>query len=89
MFGFARKRRGCMPFLLALALVALGYIGLLVSIWPYAIPGSLNLWDAAAPRLSQLFALVGAVITIPIILVYTTAGYWVFRGKVRHDAVYH
>jgi cytochrome d ubiquinol oxidase subunit II len=88
MFGVARKRRGCLSFLLALVLVTLGYIGLLVGIWPYAVPGSLNLWDAAAPRSSQLFALVGAVIIIPIILVYTTAAYWVFRGKVTHDAAY-
>ncbi|CAD6557509.1 hypothetical protein LMG28727_06395 [Paraburkholderia kirstenboschensis] len=33
-------------------------------------------------------ALIGTVIIIPIILAYTTAGYWVFRGKVHrgtHD----
>jgi cytochrome d ubiquinol oxidase subunit II len=84
-----RKRHDCMPFLLAIVLIALGYIGLLISIWPYAIPGSLSLSDAAAPRSSQMFTLVGAVIIIPIILVYTTAGYWVFRGKVGHDSAYH
>jgi cytochrome bd ubiquinol oxidase subunit II len=89
MIRVVRKRHGYTPFLLALALVGLGYIGLLVSIWPYAIPGSLNLWDAAAPRSSQLFTLVGAVIIIPIILIYTTVGYWVFRGKAHHDGAYH
>jgi cytochrome d ubiquinol oxidase subunit II len=37
-----------------------------------------------------LFALVGAVIIIPIILTYNGVAYWVFRGKVRHDdAGYH
>jgi cytochrome bd-type quinol oxidase subunit 2 len=28
------------------------------------------------------FALVGAVIIIQVIIVYTTAGYFIFRGKV-------
>jgi cytochrome d ubiquinol oxidase subunit II len=81
MFSAARKRLHVMPFILALALVLLGYIGLLVSVWPYAIPYSLTLVDAAAPRASQTFALAGALVVLPVILVYTTAGYWVFRGK--------
>ncbi|PLZ03799.1 cytochrome d ubiquinol oxidase subunit II [Burkholderia sp. WAC0059] len=77
------------PFLLALGLVLLGYIGLLVSLWPYAIPQSLTLWQAAAPRASQIFTLVGAAIILPIILAYTALGYWVFRGKVRHGDAHH
>ena len=77
------------PFILALILVLLGYVGLLVSIWPYAIPNSVTLWQAAAPHSSQVFALVGACVIIPIIIVYTTAGYWVFRGKVEQGVPYH
>jgi cytochrome d ubiquinol oxidase subunit II len=45
--------------------------------------------DAAAPRASQIFTLVGAVIILPIIVAYTTAGYWVFRGKVDLGSGYH
>ena len=85
MYFAVKRRRDAMPFFLALMLVLLGYIGLLVSVWPYAIPTSLTLWDAAAPHSSQVFTLVGAVIIIPIIIVYTTAGYWVFRGKVVEE----
>jgi len=77
------------PFLLALLLILLGYIGLLVSIWPYAIPNVLTLQDAAAPRSSQLFTLVGAVIILPVIIIYTTLGYHVFRGKSAPGAKYH
>jgi cytochrome d ubiquinol oxidase subunit II len=85
-----RDRHHNTPFMMALGLVLLGYVGLLVSLWPYAIPSSLTLWEAAAPRSSQMFTLVGAAIIIPIIIGYTTMGYWVFRGKVRHgDAHYH
>lgn len=89
MFHAVRRRHETTPFILSLVLILLGYIGLLVSIWPYAIPNSVTLWDAAAPRSSQLFALVGAVIIIPIIIVYTTAGYWIFRGKVEAGSQYH
>ncbi|MHB9834020.1 cytochrome d ubiquinol oxidase subunit II [Paraburkholderia terrae] len=85
-----RDRHHNTPFMMALGLVLLGYVGLLVSLWPYAIPSSLTLWEAAAPRSSQMFTLVGAAVIIPIIIGYTTMGYWVFRGKVRHgDAHYH
>ena len=35
------------------------------------------------------FALVGALLVIPLILMYTAWGYWVFRGKVRRDDGYH
>jgi cytochrome d ubiquinol oxidase subunit II len=80
-----RARHHRTPFLLALALVATGYAGLLTSLWPYAIPSSMTLWEAAAPRASQMFTLVGAAVIIPVILAYTAMGYWVFRGKVSHE----
>jgi len=67
----------------------LGYAGLLVSIWPYAVPNVITLEEAAAPRSSQLFTLLGAVIILPVILAYTTAGYRVFRGKIASGAEHH
>ncbi|TDG04514.1 cytochrome d ubiquinol oxidase subunit II [Paraburkholderia guartelaensis] len=89
MYRSIKRRLNVAPFVIAVALVLLGYIGLLTSIWPYAIPNTLTLSDAAAPRASQVFVLVGAVIILPIIITYTTAGYWVFRGKVERGAQYH
>lgn len=89
MFRAVKLRARVAPFVLALVLVLLGYVGLLFSIWPYAIPYSLTLAEASAPRSSQLFALVGAIVILPIIIAYTTAGYWVFRGKVAEGAQYH
>ena len=90
MWRAVRKRHHATPFIAALGLVLLGYIGLLVSLWPYAIPQSVTLWEAAAPRSSQIFTLVGAAVILPIIIAYTTMGYWVFRGKVSHaDQHYH
>ncbi|RFU44139.1 cytochrome d ubiquinol oxidase subunit II [Paraburkholderia sp. DHOC27] len=89
MYRAVRERHHKTPFVLALALVLLGYLGLLVSLWPYAIPSSMTLWEAAAPRSSQMFTLAGAAVILPVILSYTTMGYWVFRGKVRHDDQHH
>ncbi|GAA0512825.1 MAG: cytochrome d ubiquinol oxidase subunit II [Pigmentiphaga sp.] len=77
------------PFLLTLALVFLGYSGLGISLWPYVIPPGISIWDAAAPPQSMGFTLVGALLVIPFVLMYTALGYWVFRGKVRHGEGYH
>ncbi|MEY3671543.1 MAG: cytochrome bd ubiquinol oxidase, subunit [Pseudomonadota bacterium] len=86
--GLADKSN-LMPFLAAQGLFALSYIGLLISFFPYIVPSSLTLWQAAAPDNSLRFLLVGAVVLIPIILAYTAYAYWVFRGKVQAKHHYH
>jgi cytochrome d ubiquinol oxidase subunit II len=78
-----------MAFVLTLALVFLGYSGLGISLWPNVIPPSTSIWEAAGPPQSLGFALVGALLIIPVILMYTAWGYWVFRGKVRQGEGYH
>ncbi|WP_293794785.1 cytochrome d ubiquinol oxidase subunit II [uncultured Bosea sp.] len=70
-----------LPFLMALALFLLGFVGLGISIYPYVVPRAVTIWDAAAPYSSQAFMLPGALVIIPIILAYTGWAYWVFRGK--------
>ncbi|MFD1216802.1 cytochrome d ubiquinol oxidase subunit II [Microbulbifer celer] len=87
-FWSLRKGNELLPFLMALALFLLGFVGLCISIYPYMVPRSITLWDAAAPYNSQLFLLVGAVFIIPVILGYTGWAYWVFRGKVGTEG-YH
>ena len=77
------------PFVLALALIFLGYSGMAISIWPHVVPPAITIWEAASPPQSQGFALVGTLFILPIILMYTGWSYWVFRGKVKHDAGYH
>ena len=78
-----------LPFVQTLGLIFLGFSGLGISIWPHIIPPDITLWQAAAPPQSQGFMLVGALLIIPIILVYTLWSYYVFRGKVQHGAGYH
>lgn len=77
------------PFLLAIGLFMLAYVGLVISHVPYLIPPDLTVWDVAGHPKSQMFALVGAVIMLPIILAYTAFIYWTFRGKVRPGEGYH
>jgi len=76
-------------FLLTLALIFLGFSGLGISIWPNLIPPDITLWQAAAPPQSQGFMLIGALLIVPIILIYTFWSYYVFRGKVQTGEGYH
>ena len=80
---FWSLKRGAerLPFLMALLLFLLGFIGLGISIFPYLVPRQVTIWDAAAPEQSQQFMLIGTVVILPIILGYTAWAYWVFRGK--------
>ncbi|TCM66430.1 cytochrome bd-I ubiquinol oxidase subunit 2 apoprotein [Acinetobacter calcoaceticus] len=85
-----KLRQELSPFGYTLALVFLAYTGFIISLWPYIIPPSITIWQAASPESSQLFTLIGALILIPIILMYTGLSYWVFRDKVRiGDEGYH
>jgi len=80
-FWALRREFERVPFLMALALFLLGFVGLGISIYPYIVPRSVTIWNAAAPPESQSFMLVGALVIIPLILAYTAWAYWVFRGK--------
>jgi cytochrome d ubiquinol oxidase subunit II len=77
------------PFLSALGFFTVSFIGIGISFYPMIVPPSLSIWDVAAPDSSLAFALVGAVILIPVILGYTAYAYWVFRGKMDPAEGYH
>jgi cytochrome d ubiquinol oxidase subunit II len=82
------RGRDATPFLWVLGLFGLSLIGLGISIWPDVIPGRISIWEAASPRDSQLFMLVGSAVLVPLIVAYTGWSYWVFRGKVGEEG-YH
>ena len=65
------------------------FIGLGISFYPFIVPHSITIWDAAAPDSSLAFLLVGAAVLIPAILAYTAYSYWVFRGKIDAAGGYH
>jgi cytochrome bd ubiquinol oxidase subunit II len=83
------QKQDSRPFLLSLILFVLSYAGLGISMYPYIVPQSITIWQAAAPQNSQIFMLVGVAGLLPLILGYTGWAYWVFRGKVRAGSGYH
>jgi cytochrome d ubiquinol oxidase subunit II len=89
MFVSLKKHHDYWPFLLSVLLFFLGYIGLAISLWPWVVPYEITLRDAAAAPESLSLMLVGAVIAVPVILIYTAYCYYVFRGKTSHEATYY
>ncbi|HBT41428.1 MAG TPA: ubiquinol oxidase subunit II, partial [Rhodospirillaceae bacterium] len=88
-FQGLRDGNDAQPFLAALGLFVLCYIGIGISFYPYMVPPGITIWDAAAPDESLGFLLVGAAVLLPVILGYTAYAYWVFRGKVDPSEGYH
>ena len=84
-----RDDQDARPFVLSLSLFLLGFAGLLLGMWPYIVPPSLTIWQAAAPPATQGFALAGLVVLLPAILGYTWWSYSVFKGKIAADVGYH
>jgi cytochrome d ubiquinol oxidase subunit II len=83
------ERREMLPFVASIVLFLLGYLGLVISTFPYLVPPTLTLWQTAAVPASQLFMLTGTLILLPVILGYIVFVYWIFRGKVREGEGYH
>lgn len=75
------RRRETLPFFLSLAIFMLGYAGIAVSLWPYAIPYEITIHEAAAAPESLSLMLAGVAVLLPVILGYTAWCYYVFRGK--------
>jgi cytochrome d ubiquinol oxidase subunit II len=77
------------PFIASIGLFVLCFLGLAISTFPYLVPPSLTIWDAAAVPESQVFTLFGALFMLPILIGYVGFVYWTFRGKVRVGEGYH
>jgi cytochrome bd ubiquinol oxidase subunit II len=77
------------PFFGALGLFMMSYLGIAISLWPMIVPRHFTLEQAAASPSTQAFLLVGTLVLLPVILLYTGWSYWVFHGKVRADVGYH
>jgi cytochrome d ubiquinol oxidase subunit II len=84
-----RARREIMPFVSSVVFFFAGYLGLFISIYPYAVPPGITFHDAAAQRETLRITLWGAAIILPVVLGYTIYSYSVFRGKVGKEGYYH
>jgi cytochrome d ubiquinol oxidase subunit II len=76
-------------FLAGIGLFLMSYLGIAISLWPMIVPGYYTLWQAASSPSTQAFLLIGTLVLLPVILMYTAWSYWVFRGKIRGDIGYH
>jgi len=69
------------PYAGAVGFFALAFAGLAYSLFPYIIIDRMTIWEAAAHPSALKFVLVGAVIVLPTIAIYTFLSYRIFRGK--------
>ena len=79
-----RRRRDGAPFYMVALIFAAAFGTLAISFWPYMIPFSITIEEAAAPHSSLTFMFWGeGLFVFPLMLLYTAISYTVFRGKVR------
>jgi cytochrome bd ubiquinol oxidase subunit II len=83
-----KARREAAPLLAGIGLFLSGYFGLAASMYPYAIPPTVTLYEAAAQEETLRFTLWGAVIVLPLVIAYIIYSYSVFRGKVGQEGYY-
>jgi cytochrome d ubiquinol oxidase subunit II len=82
-----RRKNDMRPFNGVVALFVCAYAMFSISFWPYMVPFSLTISEAAAPASSLSFMFWGAgLIVFPLMLIYTACSYHVFRGKVDVSA---
>lgn len=77
------------PFLVTIGLFTLLCLGFAFSIWPYILPYNITIWQGAAASRSQSLLLVGALLVVPIMLVYVAYSYYIFRGKTDIEGYRH
>jgi cytochrome bd ubiquinol oxidase subunit II len=83
------RRHDARPFIASIVLFLLGYLGLVISNYPYLVPPTLTVWDTSAAPASQIFMLIGTLFLLPMIIGYFILIFWIFRGKVREGESYH
>ena len=82
-----RHRRDGPPFYMTAVIFSAAFGTLAISFWPYMIPFSITIEEAAAPHSSLAFMFWGeGLFVFPLMLLYTAISYTVFRGKVRPTA---
>lgn len=82
-----RRRRDAMPFAMAVLAVLFAFLTLAASFWPYMVPFSVTIADAASPPQSLAFLFwIGGLVVFPVVLIYTGAVFWIFRGKMTARA---
>jgi cytochrome d ubiquinol oxidase subunit II len=81
------RREDALPFPMVAVIFVAAFGTLAISFWPYMIPYSITIEQAAAPHSSLAFMFWGAgLFVFPLMLLYTAINLTVFRGKVATSA---
>jgi cytochrome bd ubiquinol oxidase subunit II len=88
-YALRQRQHEFLPFLGAIGLFMMSFIGIAISLWPMIVPYHYSLWEAASSSSTQAFMLIGTLFLLPVILMYTGWSYWVFRGKISETLGYH
>ena len=82
------KRHENAPLLLNVAIIIFSFAGVSLGLYPHMMPNvigeAITVQKAAASPKTLIFMLIVVAVMIPIILIYTSYEFWVFRGKVRN-----
>jgi cytochrome d ubiquinol oxidase subunit II len=71
------------PFVTTIGIFILCFHGLAYSFYPYIVPDSLKIIDAASSPEALKIILVGALIVLPVLFGYTFVAYKIFHGKAK------
>jgi cytochrome d ubiquinol oxidase subunit II len=77
-----KGRRDIIPFVLSIAIFVLCLLGLCFSVYPFALPQYMTIWQAASRPDTLMVAGTGLAICLPVVIGYLAFSYWIFRGKV-------
>lgn len=72
-----------LPLAGILVLVSSGFCALVFTLYPWIVPASITLHQAAAPPETQRFLLISFALLAPVTLLYNTWGFRLFSGKIR------
>jgi cytochrome d ubiquinol oxidase subunit II len=84
-YDVLKKRHEEYVHTLCMCIFVLSFIGMLVGIYPYIIPPSVSIFDAAASPATLQFMLWGIGPLLPIVLAYNWYMYRVFRRNLGHE----
>lgn len=83
LFWFLYGNTVMMPLIASLLLITCLLVLAMISVYPWLIPDTLSLKEAASGPVTQQFVLTGLAIIIPITLAYNSWAFWMLKGKIE------
>jgi cytochrome d ubiquinol oxidase subunit II len=88
-FRSLRRRSEFAPLVWNWLIIIFSFTGLSIGLYPAMIPSvdsaGLTVQDVAAGRTTLRFMLAVMAVLLPVILIYTSYSYWIFRGKTTSE----